>query len=59
MKFPIGATVMFNGVSGTVVENYKLPCDICIDWETGQKASYDEDFLIEHKCVVVKTNKDK
>ena len=33
------------GVRGTVVENYKLPGDICIDWETGQKFSYDEEWL--------------
>lgn len=32
-------------IKGVVVENFKLPNDICVEWETGLKTSYDEDFL--------------
>lgn len=40
-----------NGVRGRVVENYKLPGDICVEWEHGVKSSYDEWFLDEH-CAI-------
>jgi len=44
-KYKVGTKVVCNEVEGVVVENYKLPGDICITWETGQKSSYDKEWL--------------
>lgn len=32
-------------IKGKVVENFKLPGDVCVEWETGQLASYDTEWL--------------
>jgi hypothetical protein len=37
-----------NIIRGEVIENCKLPGDICVKWETGQIASYDIDWLDEN-----------
>lgn len=34
------------GIRGRVVENFKLPGDVCVEWENGFSTSYDEDFLL-------------
>ena len=32
-------------IRGVVIENCKLPGDICVQWETGQFSSYDLEWL--------------
>lgn len=51
--YSIGTKLMCNEVNGTVVENVKLPGDICVLWE-GYDAviSYDTDWLNENVKVV-------
>lgn len=51
--YNIGTKLMCNEVNGTVVENVKLPGDICVLWE-GYDAviSYDTDWLDENAKVV-------
>lgn len=41
-----------NEVKGIVIENFKLPGDICVEWETGLKTSYDVDWLDEFARIV-------
>ena len=55
MKYEVGMIVNFKEVNikGTIVENYKMPGDICIDWDNGTQSSYDEEFLDE-KVEIVK-----
>lgn len=48
MKYVIGVHVKCNNVLGVVIENFKLHGDICIEWETGMKASYDSCWLDEN-----------
>lgn len=48
-----GARVSWDGHLGRVVENYKLPGDICIDWDSGCKSSYDLCFLEEEGVKVI------
>src|SRR4051812_27339803 len=36
------------GVKGEVIDNIKLPGDICVRWETGEVISYDEEWLDEN-----------
>lgn len=45
MKYPIGTKLIFEDIKGVVVENFKLPGDICIEWETGQIISYGHEWL--------------
>jgi hypothetical protein len=54
-KYVPGATLLFLGTSirGVVVPNYKLPGDVCVEWEGGQRASYDVEFLDRH-CKVLR-----
>ena len=40
-----GTKIICNEVHGIVVENTKLPGDICIKWNTGQFCSYDKEWL--------------
>lgn len=40
-----GFKVRWGDHVGVVIKNFKLPDDICIQWENGLKASYDEEFL--------------
>ena len=47
-KYEIGTPVCCNKVNGVVVENFKLPGDICISWESGMITSYDEEWLDEN-----------
>lgn len=35
-------------IRGVVVKNFKLPGDICVEWETGQSTSYDVEWLDEN-----------
>jgi hypothetical protein len=59
MKYPVGTKLEADGVKGVVVENTKLPGDICVVWEhLPQVISYDEDFLDEF-CKVVHTKETK
>ena len=54
MKYPVGTKLEADGVKGVVVENTKLPGDICVVWEhLPQVISYDEEFLDEF-CKIVK-----
>lgn len=53
-KYSVGTKLLHTetGITGIVVENFKLPGDICVEWETGFKTSYDEDNLDEN-CLVI------
>ncbi len=54
VKYPVGTRLRWNqnlSLKGKVVENFKLPGDICVAWSNGQASSYDEDFLDEH-CLI-------
>lgn len=54
MKYKVGTTLECDGVKGVVVENTKLPGDICVLWEhMTQVVSYDEEFLDEF-CKIIK-----
>lgn len=45
-RYPEGTVVLTTlDVEGIVIPNFKLPGDICVEWESGQKISYDEEFL--------------
>lgn len=47
--FPVGTRIIHieSEIEGTVVENYKFPNDICVNWDNGLQSSYDLDFLQE------------
>lgn len=45
VKYRVGQKLVCNEVVGEVVPNYKLPGDVCVLWESGQKASYDPEWL--------------
>lgn len=55
MKYPAGTELIFRDIHhtppeeirGVVVENVKLPGDICVKWESGEIYSYDEQWLDE------------
>lgn len=53
-KYPVGQRVCCPDheaqytFSGTVVENRKLPGDICVQWDEGFFSSYNEQWLNEH-----------
>jgi hypothetical protein len=49
-KYPVGQKLIWPGESeGVVVENFKMPGDICVKWDVMDEAcSYDEWFLDEH-----------
>lgn len=53
-KYLVGKKVVCPGQDeGVIIENFKLPGDICIKWNSMEwPVSYDEDFLDEH-CVIV------
>ena len=57
-KYKVGAKLSFcdpqsgESFGGKVVENYKFPGDICIDWETGMQSSYDEDWLDQFTIIL-------
>lgn len=53
-KYIVGTKLIHNesGIAGVVIENFKLPGDICVEWETGLKSSYDLDFLEEISSIV-------
>ncbi len=54
MKYSVGTILDCEGIRGVVVENTKLPGDICVLWEhMPDVVSYDEDFLDEI-CTVIK-----
>lgn len=54
MKYTVGTILDADGVRGKVVENTKLPGDICVLWEhMTEIVSYDESFLDEF-CKIVK-----
>ncbi len=42
-----------SGVEGMVVPNYKLPGDICIDWDNGLSTSYDVEALEDMELEVL------
>lgn len=58
-KFPVGSRVGWpiegKIEEGTVVENYKMPGDICIEWDMGINSSYDAEFLAENGVTVLVT----
>lgn len=53
MKYEVGTKLICNEVKGEVVENVKLPGDICVKWETMDSiASYDEEWLDENAEII-------
>jgi hypothetical protein len=51
--YEVGTKLVCNEVNGTVVENVKLPGDICVMWEGYTSiVSYDIDWLDENAKVV-------
>ncbi len=44
-KYSLGIKLICNEVNGIVIENFKLPGDICVLWETGLQSSYDIEWL--------------
>lgn len=53
MKYPVGTVLIYDDmimgeIKGVVVENVKLPGDICVLWEGDHLVSYDEEWLDEH-----------
>ena len=51
-NYVVGVKLTCNGITGIIVENYKFPGDICIDWENGIKSSYDRDWLDENATII-------
>lgn len=50
-RYPAGTRLIWTAdpsIVGTVVTNYKLPGDICVDWNNGLRSSYDEQFLADN-----------
>lgn len=51
MKYSVGVKLIYRYekgiIHGEVIENFKLPGDLCVKWDTGQVASYDEEWLDE------------
>ncbi len=52
-KYKVGTKLKCNDVLGTVIENFKLPEDICIEWENGMRASYDISWLAANTEIVL------
>ena len=54
-KYPVGKKVIVNEITGTIVENVKLPDDICVTWEGNSGVySYDEEWLDKNIETAVK-----
>ncbi|HEY5267773.1 MAG TPA: hypothetical protein VII94_01410 [Candidatus Saccharimonadales bacterium] len=53
-KYIVGTNLIHNesGIIGIVIENFKLPGDICVEWKTGFKTSYDEESLNENCSIL-------
>lgn len=52
MKYEVGTKLVCNDIYGVVVPNFKLPGDVCVEWENGLRTSYDADVLDEIAVVV-------
>lgn len=54
--YPAGTRLLCNGIRGTVIENVKLPGDICVKWDHAPDAvvSYDADWLDSYAIVINK-----
>jgi hypothetical protein len=58
-RYPVGTLLRFlenssvpeDPIYGYVVENYKLPGDVCVCWETNMMSSYDEEWLDGHTVI--------
>lgn len=50
-KYQVGTIIECNGIAGTVIPNFKLPGDICVEWENGLISSYDTEWLDEYTKV--------
>lgn len=51
-KYPVGAKVLCDDIEGEIITNFKCPNDVCVEWENGLVASYDEDWLDEYAMVI-------
>jgi|GEM_PF-5836388 len=56
-KYSIGTKVTFDDIIGEIIDNFKFPGDICIEWETGLISSYDEDWLNNNVTILTKKKK--
>lgn len=53
MNYKVGTKLVCNEVNGIVVENTKLPGDVCVQWEGYDNiVSYDTDWLDENAKVI-------
>jgi hypothetical protein len=54
-KYTVGTMLECNGVRGKVVENIKLPGDICVEWDNvawWPIHSYDADWLDDNVIII-------
>lgn len=53
-KYIVGTKLLHkeSEIIGVVIENFKLPGDICVEWETGFISSYDYENL-DKNCSVI------
>lgn len=51
-KYPIGTKLLCDVIEGEVIENFKLPGDICVRWDTGIEASYDEMWMDRYTIIM-------
>ncbi len=61
LKYKVGTKVVFGNedpLEGRVIENFKLPGDVCVQWlngpngTPGEKSSYDREWLDENVKIV-------
>lgn len=47
-RYKVGQKLICNEVVGEVIPSYKLPGDVCVLWESGQRSSHDPEWLDEY-----------
>jgi hypothetical protein len=52
MKYKVGTKIICQGIKGKIIPNFKLPDDICVEWENGMTSSYDEEWLEEYTIII-------
>jgi len=53
-KYKVGTELKGpNGITGKVIESYSpVPSDICVEWDTGFKSTYD-DWSLDENCEII------
>lgn len=57
-RYPVGTKILCDAIEGEVIENFKLPGDICVRWVSGLEASYDESWMDEYTMIIGHINDD-